>query len=77
MGQGLRVPWDSTWREVPGFPNYWISQYGQVFNMRSNIVVAPWRNGWYGNYVTLRRDNKSYSRKVENLYAIVFPEWVA
>ena len=77
MGDGLRVPWDSTWRQVPGFPGYWISQYGQVFNMRSGIVLAEWSNRWYGSYVTLRRDGKPYSRKVQSLYEIVYLDGVA
>lgn len=28
------VPWDSRWKEIPGFSNYYVSQYGQIFNMQ-------------------------------------------
>lgn len=68
------VPWDSVWRPVPGFPGYWMSQYSQVFSMRSGRVLREWDNRWYDTYVTLRRDGKGYSRKVKTLYAQVFAD---
>lgn len=61
------VPEDSQWRPIPGFPMYWVSQHGQVFHMARKRLVAQWSNAWAGSYVTLRRDGKSYSRKVELL----------
>lgn len=68
------VPWDSQWREIPGWPGYWMNQYSQVFSMGRKKVLRPWSNHWYDTYVTLRRDNKSYSRKVKSLHAIVFAD---
>lgn len=49
-----------------------MSQYSQVFSWRRGTVLRPWKNGWYDTYVTLRRDGKSYSRKVKTLYESVF-----
>lgn len=34
------VPWDSRWKQIPGFPNYWVSNYGQVFNMKRRRLMA-------------------------------------
>ena len=73
MDKGLTVPWDSRWRPIQGFPGYWISQYSQVFSMKSGKVLMPWSNHWYDTYVTLRRDNKAYSRKVLTLHAAAWP----
>lgn len=39
-----RVPEDSRWRPVKGFPNYWISQYGQIFNMKRLHLMARYHN---------------------------------
>ena len=68
------VPWDSEWREIPGFPGYWMSQYRQIFVMKSGRILSEWSNRWYGSYVTLRRYNKAYSRKVQTLYELVFAD---
>jgi len=69
-----RVPWDSVWRPIPGFPGYWISQYGQVFSMGTKRVLREWSNQWYGSYVTLRAGRKPYSRQVERLMKVVFAD---
>lgn len=71
-----RVPWDSVWRPIPGFPGYWISQYGQVFSMGTRRVLRPWSNQWYGSYVTLRAGGRGFSRKVETLMQIVFGDFI-
>jgi hypothetical protein len=44
MTDGLRVPLDSQWRQISGFPNYWISQYGQVFSMKRKSLISQYRN---------------------------------
>jgi hypothetical protein len=72
VSQQLQVPWDSQWRPIPGFPGYWISNYAQVFSMGSGRILSEWSNRWYDTYVTLRRGNRSYSRKVKVLYSIVW-----
>jgi hypothetical protein len=40
----MSVPWDSRWRQIIGFSSYWISQYGQVFNMIRGELVRPYIN---------------------------------
>lgn len=69
------MPWDSRWRPVAGFPGYWVSQYGYVFNMRAGIVLLEWSNRWYGKYVTMMRGGKPMSRKVETLHRLAWPEY--
>ena len=44
MRQQQGVPWDSEWIELPGFPGYWLSQYGQVFNLKRGALVSQYRN---------------------------------
>jgi hypothetical protein len=44
MIEKLNVPWDSRWKEIPEFPTYWISQYGQVFSMRQRELINPYHN---------------------------------
>lgn len=44
-----RVPEDSQWREIPMFPNYYISQYGDVFNMKRGSMVS-----WHLNQHSVR-----------------------
>lgn len=34
------VPSDSRWKQIPEFPNYWVSQYGQVFNMKRHSLMS-------------------------------------
>ena len=70
----ILVPEDSTWKQLWEFPNYWINQYGQVFNMVSGIILREFSNRWYDTYVTLRRHNKAYSRKVVTLYRQAYPD---
>ena len=66
------VPWDSRWRQITGFPNYWISQYGQVFNMKRLALVSLHYNQ-HGvlsvrMYAALRHDkSRGYFRSVPKL----------
>lgn len=70
----IPVPEDSAWREIPGWPGYWMSQHCQVFSMKKGIVLREWSNGWYDTFVTVRREGKSYSRKVISLYNLTFAD---
>ena len=36
----LMVPWDSEWKQIPGFPHYWVSQYGQGFNLKRRSLLS-------------------------------------
>ena len=72
-----KVPWDSRWREIPGFTGYYLSQYGQVFNLKRQQLVAIYYNT--RNLKCVRMYQKSaygargVSRGIDKLLREVFP----
>lgn len=73
MDDTQKVPWDSRWREIPGFPGYWLSQYGQVFNMKRGSLVSPYYNQHHVMSVRMysatlyQGQSRGYSRSVAKL----------
>lgn len=60
------------WAHISGFPNYAVSNYGNVKNVRIGNQLSP-RTDSYGYLrVVLRRDGKSYSKLVHRLVAQAF-----
>lgn len=74
----LAVPWDSDWREIPLFPGYYLNQYGQVFSMKRNALLATYLNQhgvrcvrMYSRQVSAQ--GRGYSRSTVKLLAQVHP----
>lgn len=50
------------WKEINGFPNYRISNLGNVYNINSNEYIKPFNNNGY------KRVNLYYNRKQKSIY---------
>jgi hypothetical protein len=73
----MTVPQDSQWREIPNFPTYWVSQYGQVFSMRQQklLTLYPNSNGYLTAYM-FGANRKIAGRGVPKLVRLAFPKGV-
>lgn len=61
-----------TWAPVEGFPDYAVSNYGEVMNARLGHILHPRMNS-YGHFrVTLRADGRSVDFYVHRLVAATF-----
>jgi hypothetical protein len=63
------------WREVDGFPCYWVSDQGRVVCKSPNecgyiVQASPDKGGWL--QLALGRDGKQYIRYVARLVAVTF-----
>ena len=54
------------WKEIPGFPGYWVSDTGRVFSMKTKQILRSWLVDTK-NYVTLYRNKKNNTRGVSEL----------
>jgi hypothetical protein len=61
------VPWDSKWRSIPYFENYYINQYGQIFNMRTLRLQAQYINNKGLRAVRLWRNGHRIAKSVGKL----------
>jgi hypothetical protein len=66
------VPWDSKWRQIPEFPSYWLSNRGQVFNMKRGHLIALYLNTNGIICVSLFNDKRRTSRSVPKLVREIF-----
>lgn len=70
--------WDKPiWRQIPGFPIYWLSDDGRIFNMRTKhlIKITTNRHGtevvWlYGNKDP--RGGRTFGRTIKALTKLTF-----
>lgn len=62
------------WREIPGFPKYLVSNFGQVYNMQRQLIKTPGSNQQGIATISLSRDNVSYSRAICVMVAEAFLE---
>lgn len=53
--------------QIPDFPWYGITMNGEVYSVKFKRWLKPQRDNRNRLQVTLRRNNKSYTRKVANL----------
>ena len=63
----MRVPWDSRWRPLTDFDAYWISNYGQVFNMRRGELVRPFINNHGVRCIHIYNGSRGTSRSLRKL----------
>lgn len=65
------------WLPVPGYPQYLISDKGNVFSKKSNRELNPWidsTTGYYRFYVQNRKSDKKVKPYVHRLVASLFIE---
>ena len=60
------------WKIIQDFPNYMVSNYGEVKNIKTNLVLKPYVTKRKYVYVNLRKENKSYNVQVHRLVAKAF-----
>lgn len=67
--------WDKErWRQMLDFPNYWLSDYGRVINLKTGQMISViTRNG--GRYVKLYSAYKTtmVTRAINTLMRRIFP----
>ena len=67
---------DESWKDIPGFPGYIISDHGNVRvwkdNMAFPVVTRKDKSG--SEIVVLYRRNRVCARRIRVLMASVFPE---
>jgi hypothetical protein len=68
------TPWTTKWKEIPGFPGYWVSDNDLVFSMRNLKLLALYRNTKHMLCVSIYQDGKRKSRTVGVLRRRAFGE---
>lgn len=60
------------WKEISGFPDYLVSDNGEVFSKRHGKILKPYNN--YKGYekVQLYVDGRSYKKRIHRLVAEAF-----
>lgn len=76
---GRPEEWDSPqWRQIPLFPDYWISEHGRVFNMKTGKISRVWFDSKGYAAVSLSHnkfDGKLWTtRSIPRLIREIFPE---
>jgi len=63
-----------TWKGIPGFPNYRVSDLGKVWSLKTNRFLKPGGTGRNGKYqfVVLMNNGKRNNRLVHRLVAAAF-----
>lgn len=63
---------DEIWKEVPDYPGYYVSNYGQVVSAKRNKLLSnsPDKDGYYRAGMTNSNGNKTF--KVHRLVAMLF-----
>lgn len=71
------VPWDSRWREIPTFGGYYLSQYGQVFNLKRGALVAIVKDSRGKDAVRMYQKSaygaRGVTKRIETLLGMVYP----
>ena len=76
MDNQLKVPWNSRWRIIPEFPNYYISQHGDVFNMQFSRLKSTFPNPYGVPIVSLSKANKTYIRTIRKLLSEIHSDYL-
>lgn len=61
----------SIWKEVKDYPNYEVSDDGQVRNISTGITLKPWKNNSY-LCITLCREGEKANFRIHRLVAEAF-----
>jgi hypothetical protein len=72
-----RVPEDSEWRQIAEFPDYWVSNYLDVINLKTGHLMATYKNQRGIVCARMFRAHKGYTRSVVKLRREAFGETFA
>lgn len=70
----IKVSWNTRWKEIPGFPNYWVSNTNKIFNMNRRHLLSLYLNQHKTLCVRLYRNGKGKTRAVDKLRRVAFAE---
>lgn len=59
------------WKQIPDYPNYWVSTLGNVYNMKLKHLLTGWLRGEYKS-VSLIKDGKIKIFSIHSLVARAF-----
>lgn len=65
---------EQRWVEIPEFPDYEVSDWGLIFNLRRRTVMSPTRNNHGHMRISLVNDRGRFTRSVARLVAEAFVE---
>ena len=60
---------EEVWKDVDNFPNYEVSNLGQIRNKKTNRILKPATTKHGYQIVCLRKDNKTTTRSVHSMVA--------
>lgn len=60
------------WREIDGFPDYSVNEYGEILNNRRNIILRPRVNKQGFLMVGLCREKKQFTKSVAYIVGETF-----
>lgn len=60
------------WKPVPTFPSYAMNSDGEIKNVRTGKLIAPYMQNGYV-YVSLFRSGRRYGRSLASVYSTVYP----
>jgi hypothetical protein len=59
-------------KQIPNFPNYFVSREGQVYSIKSKKFLKPKKHRGNYLYVQLYKEDKSYNKTIHRLVAETF-----
>lgn len=65
---------EEVWKDIDNFPNYEVSNLGQIRNKKTNRILKPATTKHGYQIVCLRKDNKTTTRSVHSIVARTFVE---
>ena len=74
---GLAVREDTRWKQVAGFPMYWVSNNLDIFNMKRGKLLLTYVNHRKIVCVRIYRDGKGLTRSVVKLRRDAFGDDIA
>lgn len=60
------------WAEVSDYPDYAVSTYGRVMNLKTNVILRPRNNSYGYSRVALRKDGKTHDVYIHRMVAKAF-----
>lgn len=65
------------WSPIPGFTDYEINRCGEVYSLKSEVMMNTDYKPGRGRVVHLYDGGRSFTRGVRNLVELAFPEYVS
>lgn len=63
---------ENKWSNITDFPQYSVSNKGEVVNNETNKILSPWKNSHGYLQVSLYKNGKKYNKQIHRLVAEAF-----